>query len=94
MLTTTSEYPNPAYFGLPPGSKAPRMMLTTAHGDSGKTPEFNSLSYHGLVREGEWAIKIFSDHEITDEWLANMFDGQVKWVFRKEVQSTFYSFLA
>ena len=61
------------------------MMLTTAHGEGKVAPEFNSLSYHGLVREGEWAVKIFSDHVISDEWLANMFNGQVGWVFRKEV---------
>lgn len=85
LLTTTSEYPNPAYYGLPAGSKVPRMMLTTAHGEGKVAPEFNSLSYHGLVREGEWAVKIFSDHVISDEWLANMFNGQVGWVFRKEV---------
>jgi len=62
------------------------MMLTTYEGvrQGGKEPEFNSLSYHGMVREGEWAIKIFSDHLITDEWLEEVFEGQVGWVYRKE----------
>jgi prenylcysteine oxidase / farnesylcysteine lyase len=65
------------------------MMLTTYEGvrNGGVEPEFNSLSYHGLVREGEWAVKIFSKQRISDEWLSNMFFGKVGWVYRKEVGS-------
>jgi hypothetical protein len=65
------------------------MMLTTNFGarNGGKKPEFNSLSYHGLVREGEWAVKIFSKERISDGWLQQMFDGQVGWVHRKEVST-------
>jgi prenylcysteine oxidase/farnesylcysteine lyase len=87
LLTTTSEYPNPEYFALSPSSKPARMMLTTYEGvrKDGKAPEFNSLSYHGLVREDEWAVKIFSRKYISDEWLSEVFNGQVGWVFRKEV---------
>lgn len=63
------------------------MMLTTYEGvrHNGKEPEFNSLSYHGLVRPGEWAVKIFSKQRISDQWLHEVFNGQVGWVFRKEV---------
>nr|BAH22596.1 hypothetical protein [Pholiota nameko] len=83
LLTTTSATPNPEYFGLPASSSVPRMLLTTTQG--GKTaPEFNSLSYHGFVRDGEWAVKIFSAEKISDEWLDNMFRGKVGWVLRKE----------
>jgi prenylcysteine oxidase/farnesylcysteine lyase len=87
LLTTTSEYPNPEYFALSPSDKPARMMLTTYEGvrENGKEPEFNSLSYHGLVRESEWAVKIFSKQRISDEWLNDVFNGQVGWVFRKEV---------
>jgi prenylcysteine oxidase/farnesylcysteine lyase len=72
------------------------MMLTTYDGvrQGGKEPEFNSISYHGLVGEGEWAVKIFSKERISDEWLENMFQGQVGWVYRKEVSpasTRFYS---
>jgi prenylcysteine oxidase/farnesylcysteine lyase len=63
------------------------MMLTTYEGvrKDGKAPEFNSLSYLGLVREDEWAVKIFSRKYISDEWFSEVFNGQVGWVFRKEV---------
>ncbi|KAF9479736.1 FAD/NAD(P)-binding domain-containing protein [Pholiota conissans] len=83
LLATTAPTPNPEYFSLPPTSPAPRMVLTTTQGGK-NTPEFNSLSYHGLVREGEWAVKIFSAERISDEWLSNMFQGKVGWVLRKE----------
>ena len=90
MLTTTSSMPDPTYFSLSSTSKTPRMILTTYAGvrKGGKGPEFNSLSYHGLVREGEWAVKIFSAQPISDEWLQKVFFGQVGWVHRKEVSST------
>jgi len=62
------------------------MMLTTFEGarNGGKEPEFNSMSYHGLVKDGEWAVKIFSKERIEDAWLADMFNGSVGWVHRKE----------
>lgn len=87
LLTTTSPTADPAYFSLPASATVPRMMLTTHDGarQGGKEPEFNSLSYHGRVREGEWAVKIFSKERISDEWLNNMFFGKVGWVYRKEV---------
>lgn len=89
LLTTTSPTPNPEYFGLSASAEAPRMILTTNEtAKAGGTKlDFNSLTYHGLVREGEWAVKIFSDHEITDEWLDHMFRGKVGWVLRKQVSS-------
>ena len=88
LLSTTSPTLNPTYFGLPVSSQVPRMLLTTNQGArEGRTkPEFNSISYHGLIRENEWGVKIFSDHEISDEWLNTMFNGQVGWVVRKEVR--------
>ena len=89
LLTTTSPSPNPEYFGLPASTQVPRMILTTNETAraGGAKLDFNSLTYHGLVREGEWAVKIFSDHEITDGWLDNMFQGKVGWVLRKQVSS-------
>ena len=88
LLSTTAPHPNPQYFGLPADASAPQVVLTTKERcESSAKPEFNSLSYHGLVREGEWAVKIFSDHRISDAWLDNMFKGQVKWVLRKEVSN-------
>jgi prenylcysteine oxidase/farnesylcysteine lyase len=91
LLTTTSEYLNPTYFNLPSSSKPARMMLTTYEGarNGGPEPEFNSLSYHGLVRPGEWAVKIFSQSRMSDELLDRIFNGQVQWVFRKEVRVRF-----
>jgi len=87
LLTTTSPTPDPTYFSLSPSSKVPLMMLTTYEGarNGGEEPEFNSLSYHGLVRDGEWAVKIFSKKRISDEWLDKMFFNKVGWVHRKEV---------
>ena len=89
LLSTTSATPNPKYFGLPPSSAVPRMIVTTneAKRAGGVGPEFNSISYHGLVREGEWAVKIFSDHELSDAWLHEMFPDKIGWIYRKEVSS-------
>ncbi|KAF5377177.1 hypothetical protein D9615_006339 [Tricholomella constricta] len=86
LLTTTSPTPDPAYFGLSAGAVLPNMTLTTHEGvrNGRKEPEFNSLSYHGLVRDGEWAVKIFSKERLSDQWLSKMFLGQVGWVHRKE----------
>lgn len=89
LLTTTSPVFNPTYFGLGVTDigDLPGMMLTTNQGvrEGGKEPEFNSISYHGKVQEGEWAVKIFSKEEISDEWLDKMFNGTVTWVHRKLV---------
>lgn len=89
LLSTTSAGPNPKYFGLEPSSPAPRIILTTNQGKraGGIAPEFNSLSYHGLIRDGEWAVKIFSDHELSDAWLNEMFQDKIGWIYRKEVSS-------
>lgn len=89
LLTTTSPTFNPAYFGLSDSSKIPQMILTTSRGvrNGGQEPEFNSLSYLGATREGEWAVKIFSMKPISDEWLQKVFFGKVGWVYRKEWES-------
>ncbi|KAF8641081.1 hypothetical protein AX17_000725 [Amanita inopinata Kibby_2008] len=86
LLTTTSPTPDPTYFALPSNANTSRMILTTYEGarKGGKAPEFNSLSYLGLVREGEWAVKIFSKEPVTDDWLQNLFHGNVGWVYRKQ----------
>ncbi|KAG5646044.1 hypothetical protein DXG03_004467 [Asterophora parasitica] len=86
LLATTSPSPDPAYFGLSPGSVLPNMTLTTYEGvrKGRKEPEFSSLSYHGLIRDGEWAVKIFSRERLSDEWLNKVFLDQVGWVYRKE----------
>ena len=67
------------------------MILTTNQGKRGEgiEPEFNSLTYHGLICEGEWAVKIFSDHELSDVWLNEMFQDKIGWIYRKEVSSIF-----
>lgn len=98
LLTTTAAQPNPKYFGLETGAKVPKAVLTTHDGvrtRGGKEPEFHSLTYHGLARgkkgtptegeEEEWLVKIFSKQVVTDKWLAEMFNGKVGWVHRKEV---------
>ena len=92
VLSTTAPYANATYFGLPEGTKVPRVLLTARDGvtlsqTDAPEPEFNSLSYASrMVRDGEWAVKIFSNARLSDEWLDNMFLGQVKWVHRKEVR--------
>ncbi|KAL5535268.1 hypothetical protein ACEPAF_3362 [Sanghuangporus sanghuang] len=88
LLTTTSLHPDPAYFGLRPGSNVPESILTTYEGvrHGGKVPEFNSLTYHGKIsstRE-EYVVKIFSNESLSDEWLNTVFGGKVGWVLRKE----------
>jgi prenylcysteine oxidase/farnesylcysteine lyase len=62
LLTTTSSSIPAQSFSLPASTKIPPMLLTTFEGarNGGKEPEFNSLSYHGLISEGEWVVKIFS----------------------------------
>lgn len=67
-------------------------MLTTYEGvrHGGKAPEFNSLTYHGLINEEERAVKIFSQESISDEWLNDVFSGNVGWVYRKEVSVIVY----
>jgi len=87
VLTTTAPHPSPSYFGLPEGSTVPGMIFTSQANSrqGGKKPEFNSLAYHGLVREGEWSVKIFSAAALSDEWLATVFGkGGIKWIYRKE----------
>lgn len=93
-LTTRSESPKAEYFGLAPDAQVPSTILTTSVG--GVKPEFNSISYHGKVRkfeqgaaedaitDPEWAVKIFSEERISDEWLETVF-GNVGWVHRKLV---------
>ena len=106
LLTTTAMTPDPAYFGSKPGEKIPTMILTSFDGvrHGGKAPEFNSLTYHGQVKTaknethdtqntGEWSAKIFSMEPISDDWLARVFQGQVGWIFRKEVKCLFFSLL-
>jgi prenylcysteine oxidase/farnesylcysteine lyase len=87
VLTTTAAFPNPAYFGLSPSSSVARRILTTYEGkrQGGKEPEFFSLSYEGLVKEGEWVVKIWSREAISDDWLDDVFLKQVGWVHRKDV---------
>ena len=70
------------------------MILTTNQGKraGGIAPEFNSLTYHGLIREGEWAVKLFSDHELSDAWLNEMFQDKIGWIYRKKVSSIILTF--
>ncbi|KAG7099795.1 hypothetical protein E1B28_001607 [Marasmius oreades] len=86
LLSTKSPSVNPEYLSLPLSSKVPPTLLTTFQNarEGGKAPEFNSLSYHGKIKEDERAVKIFSEERISDEWLKRVFNGQVGWVYRKE----------
>ncbi|CAK5279586.1 unnamed protein product [Mycena citricolor] len=86
LVSTTAPRFSPGYFSQSPSAKLPAMMLTTASNarQGGPEPEFNSISYHGRISESEWVVKVFSKTRITDEWLSEMFDGQVGWVYRKE----------
>lgn len=90
LLTTTSPSPNASYFGLPEGTAAARSILTSRANarNGGKEPEFNSISYLRRVRDGEWAVKIFSTKPPSDEWLNEMFSGNVGWLYRKVVRAT------
>lgn len=88
LLTTNSSSVNPEYLGLAANAKIPATLLTTYQGyrTGGLKPEFNSLSYHGKVKLGdreEWSVKIFSEEEITKEWLQKVFSGSVGWVHKK-----------
>ncbi|KAJ7770829.1 Prenylcysteine lyase-domain-containing protein [Mycena maculata] len=86
LFTTTLPSIPPQSFSLPASTKIPPMLLTTFEGarNGGPEPEFNSISYHGLIRDGEWVVKIFSKARISDKWLSKMFDGEIGWVHRKE----------
>ncbi|KAF9270773.1 hypothetical protein L218DRAFT_889560 [Marasmius fiardii PR-910] len=86
LLSTKSPSVNPEYLSLPPTAKVPGMLLTTYQGarQGGKAPEFNSLSYHEKIKEDEWTVKIFSEEKVSDEWLNNVFNNSVGWVYRKE----------
>ncbi|KAJ7356980.1 Prenylcysteine lyase-domain-containing protein [Mycena albidolilacea] len=86
LVATTQPSLPPQSLSLSASTKVPAMLLTTFEGarNGGKEPEFNSLSYHGLISEGEWVVKIFSKKRISNKWLSKMFDGQVGWVLRKE----------
>jgi prenylcysteine oxidase / farnesylcysteine lyase len=92
LLTTTAATPNPEYFGYKPGASVPTTILTSSEGarQGGNASEFNSVTYHGHAKNDtqmskEWIVKIFSMERISDEWLENMFQNQIGWVFRKEV---------
>lgn len=88
LLATTAPHINPAYVNMSADAVPPTALLTTYQGarEGGKKPEFNSLSYLGEVRPGEWAVKIFSEKTISDEWLESLFgEGAIGWVYRKEV---------
>lgn len=99
LLSTSSPHPNASYFHLADGAKVPTTLLTTYDGVRRRghsEPEFNSLTYHGLLRTNdgetkldakgspEWIVKIFSQRRLTDKWLDHMFSGNVGWVLRKE----------
>ncbi|KAF8656393.1 hypothetical protein AX16_002578 [Volvariella volvacea WC 439] len=89
LLSTSSPTANTSYFGLGDNNQVPHMLLTTYQGvrQGGVEPEFNSLSYHGKIRENEWAVKIFSKQRMEDKWLQSMFNNNVGWIYRKEWQA-------
>lgn len=101
LLSTPNPRPRTRFFGLKPNAKIPSMVLTTFEGarqrEDGSEPVFNSMSYHGQVRNldgtpanssrdgaEEWVVKIFSKQRVEDSWLRKAF-GKIGWVHRKEV---------
>ena len=80
----------------------PTAVLTTwegARSGGASAPDFNSLTYHGLLKyqngtvanttadgQPEWSVKIFSEQKLEDGWLRRAF-GKIGWVHRKEVCS-------
>ncbi|KAH8835831.1 Prenylcysteine lyase-domain-containing protein [Flagelloscypha sp. PMI_526] len=58
-------------------------LLSTTSPTANASPEFNSVSYHGLIRDGEWVVKIFSEEEVSDEYLTKLFgEGKVGWAHK------------
>ncbi|EGO02796.1 hypothetical protein SERLA73DRAFT_165743 [Serpula lacrymans var. lacrymans S7.3] len=102
LLATRSPHASAEYFGLGEKEEVPQTVLTTYEGvrKGGKEPEFNSLSYHGVINrtraaegEGEEAV----EEEEVKEYVVKIFSketvsdewlerifGHVGWVYRKE----------
>ncbi len=93
LLSTAAPNPSKEYFANDTG--VPTSILTSFQGarTGGKEPPFYSLTYHGRPKpdSDEWLVKIFSKRRLTAKWLAKLFDGQVGWVFRKEVRLFLFS---
>jgi prenylcysteine oxidase / farnesylcysteine lyase len=95
-VLTPSPFPNPAYFGLEDNVGAVPSLVLTTHNETGEEPEFNSLSYHGVVEgksgggEDEWVVKLFSKKRLDDEVLRKLLKGKVNWVHRQEVRRNFF----
>lgn len=93
LFTTKSPTPAPACFNMTANSTAPIFVLTTSENEvnGGKAPEFEVIEYLTQLttvdgtKLDEYVVKIFSLQEMTDEWLDEVFNGQVGWVYRKEV---------
>lgn len=89
LLTTTAPHPNSTYFARDPSP--PNAILTTYEavrdGESREEPEFNSLSYHGRIapEKDEWVVKIFSKTKPSRQYLDEVFNNRVGWVYYKEV---------
>jgi len=88
FVISTSRDLSSEYFEWKGKSAVPHEILTTFDGvrtNETDRPEFNSVAYNRRVGDDEYAFKIFSDKEMSDEWLEKMFPGGVKWVYRKLV---------
>jgi len=88
FVVSNSRDLSPEYFHWEGTSAVPHEVLTTFDGvrnNETAAPEFNSLAYNRRVGEDEYAFKIFSDKEMSDEWLEKVFPGGIKWVYRKLV---------
>jgi len=85
LATTTSSTYNASYFHDP---ATPRTILTSAAGARAglKAPAFNSVNYLRRLKEDsdEWVVKIFSSSRLSREWLEEVFNGSIGWVYRKE----------
>lgn len=99
LLSTTAPSPNPEYFGLSAGAKAPVSILTTKEGarKGGKSPEFNSLNYLSKLRKAEVESEPVGEGEQEskepekDEWVVKIFsmeeisDEWLEFVFQGQV---------
>jgi len=83
VISTNASYPDPTYFGLKPGSRVARTILTTVR-EGGEEPEFLSLKYHSIIRANgneEYVVKILSEEKLSGETLERLFGPEsVKWI--------------
>ncbi|TXT07375.1 hypothetical protein VHUM_03095 [Vanrija humicola] len=89
FVTTTTEHPDPGYFGFTEDTKIPTHVFTTgwtAREEGSPAPAFQSISYQRRVGN-ERVVKIFSLAHIDDDHLHRIFGEKPSWVLRKVWES-------